>query len=134
MRRILNILVVVATVAACWSWVDTLLQRAEAACTTRTCQDKCKVHNRWCYKATNLTGQPLKGFRYRMGTTPTGVALLLCNQNPDGGTQIELDRYMVDRYPNCAKDCTQDTECTGSPSGDIETSYPVDENTKCKSS
>jgi hypothetical protein len=134
MRRILDILVVVATVAACWTWGHTLIQRAEAACTTGSCQDKCKVHNRWCYKATDLTGQPLRGWRFRIGTTATGTALTFCNQSPDGVTPIELDRFSIDRYPNCAKDCAQDTQCTGSPSGDIELTVPDDANTRCRSS
>jgi len=129
MRRNWDGILGVMIVVACAVWVGTAAQWATAACNTAGCSDTCKVHNRWCNLA-SIPGNPPKGFRYAVAIARTGR----CSQAPDGGTPIELDLIAWDRYPDCAKDCPQDTACTGSPSGDKEASGTFNVETKCKSS
>jgi len=107
-------------------WVSVNAELVQGACATAGCDDKCKLHNRWCGRFNNMD----KGWRYPSTIAPTGY----CSQAPDGGTPIELDLISWDQYPNCAKDCANDNLCTGSPGGDKETSGSRNFNTKCKAS
>lgn len=114
-----TVTLVLGTLVCAWLLSTGMLM---AACTLG-CDTGCKAHNRWCG---TWLGAPA-GYQYRSNVAFTDY----CSEVPDKGRAVEYDTISYDVFPNCTKDCANDTKTTVAPGGMSFTTQSERFKTKC---
>ncbi|GEM_PF-6616355 len=102
-----------------------------AACNSANCvNDKCYVHNRYCYK----DGGADRGKTWAKAVVlQVGNTYYCTNKNTAGGTPAAKDKVTWKEFDNCDYDCPKDGLSTGSPIGNEVSSGTMDAiETECK--